>query len=133
AQSGAQSHWGVGEGKKRDERRADGEERQPRRRAMTRAGRARQRDVGNQHEERARRENQLRQDVIEVACRNSWGHQRPVAAVCGYCGLTRAMMCCTDVSSRRRNGAGYRPIQTARIRSGAKVANSRWLKSKSRS
>ena len=46
-----------------------------------------------------------------------------------YSVLTRAMMCCTDVSSRRRNGAGYRPIQNARISSGANVANSRWLRS----
>src|SRR5204862_4775620 len=50
-----------------------------------------------------------------------------------YCGLTRAMTCCTDVSSRRRKGAGYKPIQTASAISGANVANSRPFRSASRS
>ena len=28
------------------------------------------------------------------------------AIACAYCVFTRCMMCCADVSSRRRNGAG---------------------------
>ena len=61
------------------------------------------------------------------------GSPQSAAIFCAYCGLTREMTCRTDVSRRRRNGAGYRPIHTARIRSGANVANSRWLRSRSRS
>src|SRR5207247_5091748 len=65
-------------------------------------------------------------------CARSAGLGAPPHA-CAYCGLTRTTTRFTDVSSRRRNGAGYRPIQTASTISGTNVANSRWLKSSSRS
>src|SRR5207247_9475126 len=71
--------------------------------------------------------------VLEAATASGVGVGLHSAYFAAYCGLTRMMMCCTDVSSRCRNGAGYRPIQTASTISGAKVANSRLLRSSSRS
>jgi hypothetical protein len=50
-----------------------------------------------------------------------------------YCGLTRATTRCTEVSSRRRIGDGYRPIQIASTINGANVANSRIERSGRRS
>ena len=127
----------VDERHQRDQRRAEHRHRHPRQHARLPRGSS---DVGDQHEQRAGREHDLRQDVVEVAERQClaasaaspagrWrqrlavrsarhrgeelrgGVRRPrelaacgvgshSASVCAYCGLTRAMTRCTDVSSR---------------------------------